>query len=129
MAHVLIVEDEPHIRLLTCTLLQQLGHTVMEAENGIVALHILDHNPQIEMVITDIQLPELDGVELVEAIKTKYPHLRVVVSSIYRYRMAEAQKKGADIALKKPYSRQQFLESIRRTLVVRPRIYPVTVAG
>jgi CheY-like chemotaxis protein len=128
MAYILIVDDEPHIRLLVSALLRQQGHVVREAETGAIALDLLKLDPQVELVVTDIQLPELDGVELVQTIKNQFPHLRVVVSSIFRYRMAEAQKKGADGILNKPYSRWQLLDSIHRALVPCARVYPAPVA-
>ena len=69
MLKILVVDDSETVRLKISQLLNQLGHKVLEAENGVVALDVLKGNPDIEMCLCDINMPEMDGLTFVEEVR------------------------------------------------------------
>jgi signal transduction histidine kinase len=101
---VLLVEDSEDIRFVTGELLRNLNHTVMEAEAGEQALQLLDGN-QFDVLIADLSLPGMSGIELAAAILERMPALGIVIASGYDGLPAE-QKRGAlqkAVFLRKPY--------------------------
>lgn len=61
---ILLVEDDPIIRMLITSQLSSKGNYVITAKNGVDAMGILAENPNVEVIVTDIMMPEMDGVEL-----------------------------------------------------------------
>ncbi len=82
---VLLVEDEPMLRELGITVLQELGYDVLSAENGRDALRIVADNPgrTIDLLLTDVIMPEMGGRELVEKLRPISPHTKVIFCSGY----------------------------------------------
>jgi CheY-like chemotaxis protein len=116
VAHILVVDDEPLIRLLLTTMLRQLQHDVTEACNGYDALTQVKRNPYFDLVITDIQMPQLDGIELFTILQREYPALPVIVLSAHPEFLEEALQYGATNLLKKPFSWRQLNETVANTL-------------
>jgi YesN/AraC family two-component response regulator len=75
------VEDEPLIRLGLADTCERAGFDVAEARDGEEALAILYLHPTIGMVITDIDMPRMDGLALTQAIQKEFPAIRVVLMS------------------------------------------------
>jgi CheY-like chemotaxis protein len=76
---ILVVDDSPMDRLLTSTLLQNLGGwTVRTASNGVEALEALKET-EPDLVLTDLQMPEMDGLQLVEAVKLHHPRVPIIL--------------------------------------------------
>ena len=85
MISVLLVDDEPLVRITMKAVIpwDEYGFYVnAEAENGKQCLDILE-NTQIDLIITDIKMPVIDGLELISVVKKKYPHIFVIVLSAY----------------------------------------------
>lgn len=81
---ILVVDDHDEVREVTRALLEVEGHTVLSAANGRQALALLDAHPDIALLFTDIVMPGgIDGLDLAERAKLKYPHLRVIYTSAY----------------------------------------------
>lgn len=82
---VLLVEDEPMLRELGMTVLEDLGYRVLVAENGCEALKLLGENPDtmIDLLMTDVVMPEMGGKELVDKIRPLYPMTKVIFCSGY----------------------------------------------
>jgi two-component system, cell cycle sensor histidine kinase and response regulator CckA len=81
---LLLVEDEAAVRASVRRLLEWHGYRVLEAHNGIEALRIFEDNPgAIDLVLTDLVMPEMGGHELVELLRVRDPALRVVFMSGY----------------------------------------------
>lgn len=79
---VLVVDDEPLVRWLAVETLQDLGCEVLEAQDAKQALAIIERNPAIALLFTDVRMPgSMDGVELVRAAKAINPELRAVITS------------------------------------------------
>lgn len=110
---VLLVEDEQHIRLLVGSILRRKGYTTVEAENGLEALHLLQQEPAFDIIITDLQMPELGGVALLRELRTSYPTVPIVVISAYTAAdWAKEAVENAVIALPKPFSHAQLVSII-----------------
>jgi CheY-like chemotaxis protein len=76
---VLVVDDETSIRMLVMEVLQENGYAGIEAGDGSAGLRMLDSNPHVELLITDLGLPGgMNGRQLAEAARAKRPHLRVL---------------------------------------------------
>jgi signal transduction histidine kinase len=80
---VLVVEDEEAVRRVSVEYLQELGYRALEAENGAAALRILDAQPDIDLLFTDVVMPEMDGKRLAEEALRKYPHIKVIFTTGY----------------------------------------------
>src|SRR5436853_4700871 len=75
----LVVDDSPMDRLLAGSLLQNLGGwTVLTATNGVEALELLKSETP-DIVLTDLQMPEMDGLQLVQAVRSTYPMVPVIL--------------------------------------------------
>jgi CheY-like chemotaxis protein len=79
---VLVVEDEPLVRLDLATRLADQGYLIFEASSAAEAIGILERHPQIRVVFTDIQMPgDMDGLALVRSVRDRWPPTIIVVSS------------------------------------------------
>lgn len=115
MATVLVIDDEPHIRELVAMVLKAAGHKVIGADNGKAGLRLLlEHQPDV--VLTDIYMPEQDGIETLLAIKRLALSARIVVmSGGGRHGMdllEAAGELGAAAVLRKPFRKAELLAAI-----------------
>jgi CheY-like chemotaxis protein len=113
MAHILVVENERTIRFLITRILLRMGHYVTEADNGVSALAIVEKQLP-DLVLTDLHMPRMDGLKLIEHLHEDFPTLPIVVVSIYTERVSEALQKGAQYYLNKPFSFQQLTSFIQQ---------------
>ena len=82
MKKILVADDEMSIRLLYSEELKEEGYDVVTASNGKEALEIVGREP-LDLVILDIKMPEMSGIEVLRQIKEKFPDLPVLLSSAY----------------------------------------------
>lgn len=80
---VLIVEDLPGVRHTAVQILESLGCRVFDAYNGPAALELLATHPDIQVLFTDVRMPGMDGLELAEIARRRWPDLKVVLTSGY----------------------------------------------
>jgi CheY-like chemotaxis protein len=112
MANVLIVDDEEADRLLMRTLLAPAGHEFFFATNGEEAMRLYLRN-DIDVVVTDIQMPNGDGLELISGLKGMDRDASIVaVSGQTPSKLQIAQLAGARSILHKPFSREQLTEAV-----------------
>jgi len=78
MAHILVIDDEPHIRNILEKLLSRDGHRVDTAENGLI-VGKLGKQFSYDLVITDLVMPEIDGFEVINEIKQMTPQIPIIV--------------------------------------------------
>jgi signal transduction histidine kinase len=79
---VLVVEDEPDVLKMTARVLRDGGYEVLEADNGRVALELLEkYQGRFHLLVTDVGMPQIDGIELAARLRRKHPHLPVVFTS------------------------------------------------
>jgi putative nucleotidyltransferase with HDIG domain len=115
---ILVVDDEEPIREVVCSMLQNASFKCEQASSGVEALAILQRDNNFHLVLTDLMMPELDGVGLLEIVKTQYKDLPVVmVTAVHDISVALAAiRNGAYDYLLKPFEREQLLAVVRRAL-------------
>ncbi len=77
MARILLTEDDRSLRLFLCRALEQAGHEVIQAEDGQAALPLIE-GAKIDLLLTDIVMPGIDGIELAQRARELIPDLRVL---------------------------------------------------
>ena len=113
---ILVVDDNDQMRELLRLMLETVGHEVLDAANGKVALHLQKTMPA-DLVITDIIMPEMEGIELITNIRKVTPHVKIIAISGGGKIDADlcleiADKLGADRTLLKPFSKSDLLSVI-----------------
>jgi len=112
MARVLIVEDEPTDRVILAKLLERMGHEVYVASDGEEAFKTYLKN-SIEIIITDLEMPHVDGLEFIESVRALFSRAAIIaVSGKGPELLAEAESKGAVAALSKPVDPQELRMAI-----------------
>lgn len=102
---ILIVDDEPNIRRVMEAVLTKDGHTVLTAENGRKALELLKSTPNLDVLITDLIMPDINGIELLAAAKQIDPNISVLMITAHGTikSAVEAMKLGALDYICKPF--------------------------
>ena len=116
-ASVLIVDDDPAILKLLSLVLGGAGYTVWEASDGKQAVNLFRENPT-DLLITDLIMPDQEGVETITKLRREYPKLKTMAISGAvggRY-LRVAELLGADSILQKPFTPQVLLEAVRKLL-------------
>ena len=113
---ILIVDDEKDLREMLLAALEFFGYKGLTAENGAVAWKMLNSGVNPDLVITDINMPEMDGRELLRRINDKFPNLPVIVITAYgAVKTADKlQVAGADDYIEKPFSLDRLSKSIEK---------------
>ncbi len=102
--YILIVDDEAQVRVILEKLLQRKGYKTQSVANGMEALAYLQNN-KINLVISDVVMPQMGGFELLQVIKDRYPDIGVVIMTGYgdAYSVKQALALGADEYITKPF--------------------------
>ncbi len=118
---VLVVDDAISLRQTISLTLQKYGYRVIQAQNGVEALEKLQHHPEVDLVISDLEMPRMNGFELLSNIRqsTNFANIPVVVltsrSAEKHRQLAEAL--GANAYLTKPYLEHEFLSMVQEFVV------------
>jgi CheY-like chemotaxis protein len=120
LAKILVIDDEEGVRRVIGKILVRAGHDVLEAPDGKVALSLLKEEAA-DLVICDLFMPEMDGVEVLRQLRRDYPNLRVVAISGGAYQgrvqlLDVAKALGAVAVLGKPFQPHQLLELVNDLL-------------
>ncbi len=119
MAHILIVDDEASDRLLQQRILERHGHDVYAASDGVEALLAL-RTKDIDLVVTDLQMPDIHGLELITVLRDRSPRPTiVVVSGTGPDQLAIAKAVGAQFTLTKPVYAEQLIAVVEQALAHR----------
>ena len=111
-AHIiLVVDDEEEVREILAEALEDFGYAVVTAASGEEALPVLHNGRNIEMVITDVRMPGMSGLELAEEIRHRWPGVKVVLISGYFLPQAVQQR-----FLKKPFHMKELASIVRAEL-------------
>ncbi|OQX85727.1 hypothetical protein B6D60_07360 [candidate division KSB1 bacterium 4484_87] len=115
--NVLVVDDDPQFRHLLDKALEKVGYTVMTAVDGVEAFDLFQKN-KFDLVITDVLMPNVDGIELVKSIKNENPWVPVILISGFEEESSVRKKlKRDDIYfLKKPFSLRDLDRVIEKIL-------------
>jgi len=116
VARILIMDDEEEIRSIIRRALTMAGHEIIEAEDGAVGLRLFQAS-SFDMVITDLLMPEKEGIETILELREEHPDLRILVVSggmagDREGPLADAVSLGADAAVAKPFTVAELLEAV-----------------
>ncbi|HEY1205695.1 MAG: response regulator [Bryobacteraceae bacterium] len=107
---VLVVDDEPDVRSFVRTVLVRQGYEVLEAEDGLAAYELVERlSGEIELLVTDVKMPRMDGITLGQKVSTGYPEIGVLYISAY---ISEAPGRGRRF-LPKPFRPDALVDCIR----------------
>jgi two-component system cell cycle sensor histidine kinase/response regulator CckA len=109
LGNVLVVEDESAIRQLVVRILDREGYQVIAAADPREALDLLAHHPEIDVVLTDVMLPHMSGRELLQEIRRRYPHMRIILMSGY----VEEQVDIDVPYLEKPFTPKELIAKLK----------------
>ena len=116
---LLVVEDEPAIRGLLVRTMQELGYQVLDADDGVSAMAMVEqHHTSIDLILTDVQMPRMNGGELATTVRDRYPDIPVVFISGYAglegVALESLQAIGPIIA--KPFTIDTLVRAVRTAL-------------
>ena len=115
MTHILIVDDEERMRYLLSQMLESKGYRVSQAGDGVEALEMVRQN-SYQMVITDIKMPRMNGLELLEQIKPLQIPVVFITAFATVDSAVEAMRTGAVDYITKPFEEDRILVTVERTL-------------
>ena len=116
---ILVVEDEELVRRMTRRALERFGYRILEAREGVEALAIARrHEGDLDLVLTDVVMPQMGGVELVERLREEWPTIRVLFMSGYAHRAGwnGAVLPAGAALLEKPFGPREVARKVRETL-------------
>jgi len=111
---VLVVDDDSLVLTSTCLLLEDLGHRVISAASGAQALTMFDSEQAIDLVITDMAMPQMNGAELAQAIRIIKPSLPIILATGYAERLEGFATRLP--RLSKPFTQLNLVEIIATTM-------------
>ena len=116
-SHTLVVDDDPNIRKMTALALEPLCRRVWAAESGEEALEIMDTEP-VTLVLLDIMLTGIDGIETLEKLKESHPRTQVIMITAFATldRAVDAMRLGAEDFVQKPFSPEEIRKVVNRAL-------------
>jgi YesN/AraC family two-component response regulator len=120
MAKILVIDDEAPIAIMLKRMLNKAGHEVEIAVNGNEGLDLVEKF-QPDLLITDIVMPEKEGLELIFELKKKRPELKIVAISgggrfHYEGYLTSAKRLGAHMVFQKPLDHKEFVQAISELL-------------
>lgn len=117
MANILVVDDDDFVSRSIGALIEAEGHTVERALNGVAAVEMVK-NKAFDLLVTDIRMSPMDGLELLTAARAAKPDMPVVVVSALTSEkiVASAKQLGASEYVKKPFRIEDILSAISRAL-------------
>ncbi|MFC1765813.1 response regulator transcription factor, partial [Planctomycetota bacterium] len=120
MANILVAEDDGNIRTIIAGILTCQGHLVHEAADGVEA-YSLAQKESYDLLVTDIEMPEKNGIELIKHLRSSMFNLAILAISAGGIRDAghcldEAIECGANQVLRKPFSKQQLTSAVNTLL-------------
>jgi CheY-like chemotaxis protein len=114
---ILVVEDEARLRAVATRILRDLGYTVLEAKNGPEALALLDDGQSVDLLFTDIVMPDgMNGRDLARAARERRQALKVLLTSGYSETFVRNGGEAYPPLLSKPYRKEQLARRIREIL-------------
>jgi len=124
MARILIIDDEPQIRSMLKLMLERDGYEVVEAPDGVAGIKVYRQNPA-DLIITDLIMPNKDGIGMIIDLKKEFPQVKIIAMSGGGLNKPDgylkgAKKLGAAYTLTKPIDREEMLRVVKDILKVSP---------
>jgi CheY-like chemotaxis protein len=118
---VLVVEDDPRLRQVTCDRIADLGYHVLVASDGATAMGVLEQNPGVQLLFSDIVMPGgMSGLDLARRGRERYPALRIVLTTGYAPELVDETGENIGLLiLRKPYRKAELAKVLHEAL--RPR--------
>jgi CheY-like chemotaxis protein len=114
-ATILVVDDDPGVREVAVSSLESFGYRLLAAENGLAALDILKGTERVDLLLVDMAMPGMNGVEVIRRARERHPGLRALLVSGYADIAAFSPAEG-DLVLQKPYRLAQLADSVAEAL-------------
>jgi two-component system cell cycle sensor histidine kinase/response regulator CckA len=115
---ILLVEDEEGLRALNARGLSSRGYTVLEAGNGVEAIEVLEREGHVDLVVSDVVMPEMDGPTLLKELRHRNPAVKIIFVSGYAEeafsKNLPSQEQYAFLA--KPFTLKQLVAEVKKTL-------------
>jgi two-component system cell cycle sensor histidine kinase/response regulator CckA len=115
---ILLVEDEEGLRALNARGLSSRGYTVLEASNGVEALEVFEREGHVDLVVSDVVMPEMDGPTLLKELRQRDPNVKIIFVSGYAEeafaKNLPSQEQYAFLA--KPFTLKQLVAEVKQTL-------------
>ena len=120
MARILIIDDDAQVREMLREMLERVGHEVVEASDGTAGMRLFREKPA-EVVVTDIFMPEKDGIVTIQELRTAHPGLGIIALSggggFQRFDFLEtARRLGASAILRKPVDWEELTQAVSELL-------------
>ena len=120
MSKIIVVDDSETTRLQLRNSLEENGYEVLEAEDGAVGLNVIEANPDAELIICDVNMPEMDGITMVKK-KNEQEHLKHITVFMLTTEASdsmkqEGKKAGVKAWIFKPYNPENLLSVINKLL-------------
>ncbi|MFT4415360.1 response regulator [Fredinandcohnia humi] len=117
---ILIVDDQYGIRILLNEVFQKEGYKTFQAANGVQAIDIVQkHSP--DLVLLDMKIPGMDGIEILKRLKKIDPGIRVIIMTAYGEldMIQEAKDLGAITHFAKPFDIDEIREAVRKHILIK----------
>lgn len=111
---VLVVEDEPLVRLFASDMFEEAGFEVLQAPNATVAIATMEGRPDVRVVFTDVDMPGgISGIRLAACIRARWPSVQIIVTSGERWPADEPVLADVEF-FPKPYLHDRVLDAVNR---------------
>ena len=117
---ILVIEDDEQFLGFLTEFLTEEGYEVLKATNGRLGMEVLETR-EPDLILTDLLMPEKDGVRVISEVRSKYPHIPVIAmsggQSVFSPVFLEAASSlGASLSLTKPFKEEELLDAIQSVL-------------
>lgn len=126
MARILVVDDDEIVRAALCGVLSAKGHAVSETESGQSAVHLHRAEP-FKLIITDILMPDFDGIEVIRRLRQVDPGVKIMAVSGGGWAdpdhfLAMAERLGADATFSKPFNWETLVAAVERLVAPQRQV-------
>jgi CheY-like chemotaxis protein len=121
MKRILVIDDDPQLREMVSVMLAHAGYDVVDADDGREGIRLYRQQPA-DLVITDIFMPETEGLQVIRELRKEFPAVRVIAMSGGGNKIGEfpalplAEQLGAMFVLQKPFLLEELLGVVRKAL-------------
>jgi signal transduction histidine kinase len=124
---ILVVDDEANVREMVSKIVSLMGHEAVTSENGREALEILKNEP-FSIVITDVKMPEMDGFELMKAVRDQFPGIYTICMTAHgaSYTYTDVVGVGATDYISKPFTIDEMMAKLNRVIREKDLIKDLT---
>jgi CheY-like chemotaxis protein len=116
---ILVVDDDPRVSRATVGALEELGYHPIACSSGAEALALLDRHPDVELLITDVMMPEMTGPELVRVVSSRFPDMGVLFVTGYVREQDEGEELTGYALLRKPFTVSALADAVASALARR----------